>query len=330
MTLPAPHILAAIALGVVLLAELWHLRRVRRLAPLAFTSRRTPVVVWLAVPLRAAGVAAVVWGASMLLDLQPQRVDADPPTNLDEDVARRLLIVLDVSPSMSLDDAGPDAAQTRSGRIGELLLDAVRRLPLGKVRASVVAFYTDGKPVAVDTTDYGVIENILDDLPLDNAFEPGPSELFLGLDSAFDVARDWPHKSTALVIASDGDVVPASGMPRPPASIAETLVVGVGNPASGSFIAGRQSRQDASALRQVARRLGGTYVDGNRLPLPPGILSTLRQEAASNEKPPRGLREWAILAVVAGGGTIALVPLALAILARGPRRFDKVSLAAAP
>ncbi len=63
---------------------------------------------------------------------------------------------------------------------------------------------------------------------------------------------------------SDGDTVPATGMPKMPASIADVLIVGVGDPRQGSFIDGRMSRQDASTLRQIAARLGGIYHDGNQ------------------------------------------------------------------
>ena len=41
---------------------------------------------------------------------------------------------------------------------------------------------------------------------------------------------------------------------------------------AGKFIAGHQSRQDASTLRQVAVRLSGTYHNGNEKHLPTVLL----------------------------------------------------------
>lgn len=54
----------------------------------------------------------------------------------------------------------------------------------------------------------------------------GPSELFKGLEEAFKLAKDCPPDSTTLVVISDGEVAPATGMPQRPASIGEALVVG--------------------------------------------------------------------------------------------------------
>ena len=248
MTLTLANILAAVALVVVLAAELWHARRVRRLGPLAFGADGPPPLWWLSVPLRTLGVASAVWGACVLLALAPQRAGGDEAAAAKEADHRRLLVVLDVSPSMQLADAGPAREATRGTRAGDVMLDVLRRVSLQRCRASVVAFYTDAKPVAVDVTDLAVLENIFRDLPLDQAFEPGPSELFKGLKTAFEQAKDWPKGSATLVVVSDGDVTPAVGMPQKPPAVGEVVVVGVGDPKRGTFIAGRQSRQDAPAL----------------------------------------------------------------------------------
>ena len=324
MTLTLANLLAALALAVVLAAELWHARRVRRLAPLAFGQDGPPPLWWLSVPLRAGGVAAAVWGACVLLALAPQRVGGDDTAAEKEADHRRLLVVLDVSPSMQLSDAGPARDATRGGRAGDVMLDLLRRISLQRCRASVVAFYTDAKPVAVDVTDLTVLENIFRDLPLDQAFEPGPSELFKGLAAAFDLAKDWPKGSTTLVVVTDGDVTPAVGMPQKPPSVGEVTVVGVGDAQRGTFIAGRQSRQDAPALRQVARRLGGTYYDCNLAPLPSNVLSRLGGGFVPKDDHAAGLREIALAGVAAGAAVVALVPIALAFLARLGRGFGNM------
>lgn len=314
----AANLWAGVAGAVALVAELWHARRVRRLGRLTFGDRGTPRLWWLSVPLRVLGIAALVWGAAVLLVLQPKRVDAQ--TTPAEKDFRRLLVVLDVSPSMQLADAGPDRKLRRSRRGGDVVVDLLGRIALGQCKASVVAFYSSAKPVAVDVVDRAVLDNIFRDLPLDQAFEPGPSELFKGLDAAFKLAESWPAKSTTLVVLSDGDVAPATGMPQRPASIGDALVIGVGDTGQGSPIAGRQSRQDASALQQIANRLGGRYANCNVAPLPAAALGMLAQALPERNADAAGLREAAIASVVIGGTAVAIVPIGLSFLAAFCRR----------
>lgn len=320
-------IIFAIAVCVVaLVAELWHARRVRRLARLAFGDRGVPGGWWLSIPLRVAGLTALAWGTATLLALAPRRVDAQTTPN--EKDFRRLLIVLDVSPSMQLADAGQTRDLRRSRRGGDVIIDVLGRIALGQCKASVVAFYSGAKPVAVDVVDVAVLENIFRDLPLDQAFEPGPSELFKGLEEAFKLAKPWPAKSTTLVVLSDGDVVPAAGMPERPASIGEALVVGVGDTGAGSSIAGRQSRQDVSALMQVANRLGGQYVNCNVAPLPGTALKMLTAALPERDDAKPGLRERALACAIGGGATVAAVPVALSLLATTRRRPVRLSTSA--
>src|SRR4029079_6796839 len=98
---------------------------------------------------------------------------------------------------------------------------------------SVVACYNGAKPVVVDTKDLEVVRNIFGELPLQYAFPAGKTDLFSGLTEAAKIAQPWQPKSTLLLLLSDGDTVPATGMPKLPASIAAVLVVGVGDPRAG-------------------------------------------------------------------------------------------------
>ena len=140
----------------------------------------------------------------------------------------------------------------------------LERVPVELYLLSVVACYNGAKPVVVDTKDLEVVRNIFGDLPMHHAFPSGKTDLFSGLAEAAKIAHPWQPRSTLLLMLSDGDTVPATGMPKMPASIADVLIVGVGDPRQGSFIDGRMSRQDASTLRQIAARLGGIYHDGNQ------------------------------------------------------------------
>jgi Ca-activated chloride channel family protein len=147
---------------------------------------------------------------------------------------------------MRLVDAGPDGNQSRMHRARDLMESFFARVPLSGYRLSVVAVYNGAKPVVVDTSDMDVVRNVLGDLPMHYAFPSGDTKLLDGIEEASAVARPWNPKSTVLVLLSDGDTVPATGMPKLPASVDDMLVVGVGDPRAGTFIDGRQSRQDVS------------------------------------------------------------------------------------
>jgi Ca-activated chloride channel family protein len=103
-------------------------------------------------------------------------------------------------------------------------------------------------------------------------------------------------------------------MPQLPASIRNTLVVGVGDPRSGRYIDGHQSRQDASALRQLAGRLRGTYFDANEKHLPSETLRALAQSLPLRDTESKGVREAALTAVACGAALLAGLPVALARL----------------
>ena len=66
-----------------------------------------------------------------------------------------------------------------------------KRVPMEQVRLSLVAVYTDAKPVVVDTKDVDVVRNFLDGLDMYYAFDSGQTELFDGLIEAARIAEDW-------------------------------------------------------------------------------------------------------------------------------------------
>jgi Ca-activated chloride channel family protein len=111
-----------------------------------------------------------------------------------------------------------------------------------------------------------------------------------------------------LILLSDGDTVPATGMPKLPASISDVLVVGVGDPRSGTFIDGRQSRQDSGTLRQIAARLNGTYHDANEKHLPSDLLSRLTVIPRQGAFERLTKRDYALIASGLGASILALLP----------------------
>jgi Ca-activated chloride channel family protein len=290
------------------MAELLHARRSRRLARLAFGPNLRPAP-WarFAPAMRVAAIAALCWGLLTLLVIPPKVHVAE---TIPDNECRHVLIVLDVSPSMRLKDAGPNADQSRIKR-GADVMEFFKRVPVEIYLISVVACYNGAKPVVVDTKDLEVVRNIFGDLPMHYAFPSGKTDLFSGLIEAAKIAHPWQPKSTLLLLLSDGDTVPATGMPKLPASIADVLVVGVGDPRSGSFIDGRMSRQDASTLRQIAARLNGTYHDGNQKHLSSELLSQLTVIPRKTAFEQLTRREYALLACGLGGTVLALLPMLL-------------------
>jgi Ca-activated chloride channel family protein len=157
------------------------------------------------------------------------------------------------------------------------------------------------------------VKNILNDLPLEMAFQPGKTSLIEGVKEAAALAKPWQPGSTTLLIVSDGDTVPNSGMPELPRSISDVLVVGVGSATSGQNIDGHLSRQDASTLRQLATRLRGAYHDVNDRHLPSAQLAALAKALPMRDPEAKGRREFALAAVALGAGVLAGLPAALAL-----------------
>ncbi len=308
--LPIVAALAAVLLAA--LAEWLHARRTRRIAPLAFGPGSAPAAWAQAAPFaRVAALTALAWGLATLLVIEPRRYAIGSGENAFQGEPKHILLALDVSPSMHLVDAGPSKKESRTQRARALMESFFERIPLEEYKVSVVAFYNGAKPVVIDTKDFEVVRNILGDLPLSFAFRAGKTKLFDGLAEAARVAKDWNPRSTVLVVVSDGDTVPATGMPHMPDSIRSVIVCGVGDPQVGKFIDGRHSRQDVPALKQIAARLHGTFHNGNDKQLSSALITdaTGTEEESIFEKLTR--REYALLAIAAGAGLFALLPFLL-------------------
>ena len=313
------HIIIAFAVLVIVgIAEWLHARRVARVARLAFgpsgrASRWTIVVA----PSRTIAAALATWGLMFLVTYDPIEIDRKPA----KIASNHLLVLLDVSPSMQLKDSGAEAQGiSRAKRAGEVVQAVLDRLDMENTRISIVAFYTDALAIVQDTFDKEVIRNALDGLPMYTAFEPGPTDLKKGLVKAFEIARLWPADSATLLIVTDGDV--ATGIPSViPSSIADTIVVGLGDPVKSSDVNGHASRQDTMGLRQLSTRLGGFYHDGNRKHLPSEVVNSLTMIA------PRvggnwSVRDLALLAVGIGCSTLAFIGPLLTLFGR-PRSFAR-------
>lgn len=313
-----------VAVVLAVLAELLHFARVMKAAPLAFGPKRRLLPLAVVTPiLRVASVGAVAWGLAIFASWPPKSHKAKETK---ESEYRHLVLVLDVSPSMQVADAGPDGKQKRAERAADLIQSFFERVQAEQYKTTIIAVYTSAKPVVKDTADREVVRNILTDLPMRHAFKSGETNLFSGLEMAAEVAKPWNPNSAVVLVVTDGDTVPATGMPKMPASIGNNVVmIGVGNPTVGKAIGGHMSRQDASTLRQVATRLNGAYHDGNDKQLSTELVSRVDERATNKQKEDWTAREFAFVAVGVGGGVLVLLPVALTLIGTGwqPGRHPK-------
>lgn len=302
-----------LTLGVVavaLFAEWRHGIRSRRVAHLAFGPRRRPRV-WtrLAPWLRVFGLAAAGWGFLSLWLVVEARIHNQ--AKIEEKDYKHLVLVMDVSPSMNLKDAGPDLKETRRKRASQILESLFSRVPIREFKITVIGVYSDAKPLVQDSTDIEVVRHIIEDMPLWHAFDPGKTKLLEGITLAAKTAAGWNPKSATIVVISDGDTVPPQGMPDLPASVANVVIVGVGDAVAGQFIDGHQSRQDTSTLRQIANRLRGVYHDGNQKHLTAQIIGRMTESNRLDEARPWTRREWALAAIALGALVYSILPILL-------------------
>lgn len=300
-------LLAAIAVAILwVAAESRHVVRIERVARLAFGPSGQPRRWARFAPLyRTAAAGFATWALLTLLVLPPKpHRDGDVPDR----EKRHLMLVVDISPSMYLEDAGPTKTESRRKRAAAVLQSFFSRMPLEAYKLSIVAVYNGAKPVVVDTKDMEVVRHLLAEVPMHYAFEKGSTNLLSGVSTGLEIAAPWQPKSTTLIVVSDGDSLPATGMPRLPASLANVLVVGVGDPQQGKFIGGRTSRQDVSHLQQLATRLGGEFHDANEKHVPSDLVNSITQLAGKSVLDQLTIREYALAAALLSGLVLAGLP----------------------
>lgn len=298
--------LGAFLLG--LLAEWLHARRVARLGRLAFGPDAKPRV-WtrLAPPLRVVAFAGVIWALVVLIAFE----GSSRLRERNAVATRHLMVLLDVSPSMELKDAGEDGTQSRRNRAATLLKSVMERANSEQTRITLACFYSDAMLLCKEVSDRELIWNFADNLPLHIAFKPGKTSLLTSLNTAGNTIKDLPRKSVTFLVLTDGDTVPAGGLKPLPSSVATLLVVGVGSSTRGTFIDGHQSRQDNAQLQQLARRLGGQFHDGNSKQVPSIYLRHLTAPDERADAFQMSLRTLAIITLATGVSLLCLLPLLL-------------------
>lgn len=318
---------AAVTAGLLLLAaDLWHARRIRRAALLAFGPEAGPRA-WtrLAPWMRAAAAGAATWGLLVLLGLDGtvrNREGAARPA-----APRDLVVLLDVSPSMTIHDAGPQGNISRAARAADILRAVLELAPPERVRVTLVAFYSDALPLVVQCADREVVWNFLHKMPLVYAFPHGKTDLLKGLNKAGETARAFAPKNATLLLLSDGDTVSDTGLLPLPPSFAGAVLAGVGDRHRGERIDGHVSRQDETTLRQLARRINGVYWDGNVEAPPAALFRALTGAPSRGALAAWSRRQLALLALGAGTAVFALLP---ALLQRWGARWRVGKAVAAP
>jgi Ca-activated chloride channel family protein len=307
------------------LAEVLHLSRTRRLASLAFGPDESPSFWTILVPvIKPFAAAALCWGLLTLMNYKDNSgKNMAEIEEVDPDEIEHVMVIMDVSPSMYLEDSGEDGVTTRKNRAKVLLESMMERITADNVRYSMVAVFTDSLPVVIDSSDRDVILNILE-LPMDQAFTPGKTNLIKGVERAFEIAKDWKPESCTCVMISDGDATADTGMPTAPKSVKNFLVAGVGS-SRGMFIDGHQSRQDSISLKRIATRLRGNYEDANIKHISTKILGDLAGAQAEEEEK-SGLKEIALLSCGIGAFLLAALPVLLNLFGfnhTGSREFKR-------
>ncbi len=281
------------------------------MARLAFGPTLRPSLLGTIAPFhRVIALTLLTWALATLYFLPP-KAHRSTMKEIEKGERQHIILVLDVSPSMKLRDAGLEHNLSRTQRASAIVQSLLQRVSDEKLFFTIIATYNGAKIVVEQSRDREVLLNVLDGLPMDQVFPAGKTRLFDGLEAATKIARDWPAGSATLLLVTDGDTVPTSGMPRLPKSIGGTLVIGVGDPVKGSFINGRQSRQDVATLRQIANRLGGEYHDGNIK----HILSVMLRRLGTLQMDPGELkltlREYALVTAAISAFFLAIHPLLL-------------------
>lgn len=302
------------AAGLGTFTESLHARRCRRLGRLAFGPDSRPRAWTRLVPAaRVVGLAGAVWALTVLMAFE----GFSRTRERNVAATRHLMVLLDVSPSMEMKDAGESDGDTRRDRAAALLKSVMERVASDRVKISMACFYTDAMLLVKECADREVIWNFADNLPLHLAYRPGKTDLVKSLNSAGDMVKDFPRKSTTLLVLTDGDAVPDTGLKPMPSAVAETIFVGVGDPGRGTFIDGHLSRQDSAALSQLARRLGGHYHNGNTRQVPSEWLRRLTVSEDRSDRVQVSLRVLAIVVLASSAGLLCLLPILLEFFGSG-------------
>lgn len=306
--------LAATGLGA--LGEWLHARRCARIGALAFGPSARARRWTLAAPvLRVIALTALAWSLVTLASFN----NLTRERNRRSMASRHLMVLLDVSPSMLLKDAGERGDQTRNARAAAVLKSVLDRVPGDHVRFSAAGFYTETRPLVTDCRDRELILHLAAGTPFHITYRPGKTDLLKCLNQAGELMKDWERKSTTLLVISDGDSVAPTGLNPMPSSVSQVIFAGVGDPGRGTFIDGHLSRQDTATLSQLSRRLNGSFFECNARQIPSDALAKLNAEEPGAAGWRTDRRTLALILLSSSAALICVLPLLLEYLGSGRR-----------
>ena len=299
------------AAGLAVIGEWLHARRVARIGALAFgPSGRPRLWTRIAPFFRVLAMSGLAWSLVTLLAYNNRARDRDRQSN----ATRHLMVLLDVSPSMFLADAGDGGAETRNARANAVLKSVLDRVPGDNVRFTAAGFYTEARLMVKECRDRELILHLTGGTPFHITYRPGKTDVLKSLNEAGEFMKNWNRKSTTLLVISDGDSVPPTGLKPMPSSVSEVIFAGVGDPGRGTFIDGHLSRQDTANLSQLSRRLGGKFFDCNSRHLPSDVLKKLNSEDPGAAKWRTDRRTAALIVLGASACMLCLLPILLELL----------------
>ncbi len=288
-------------------AEFLHARRIQATAPLLRANQASPAPWTHHLPwIRTVCIALLAGALSILFHASDSTQRGK--NHLRE---RHLIVLLDVSPSMLIRDAGESGSESRAERASRILTELLNRCPGDHLKISLVAFYTEPKPLVQATNDRNVIRYMASELPLHILFKPGKTDLLKSLNLTPKLIPELPYRSASLLVLSDGDAIANTGLNPLPNSFDEALFVGVGRTSGGTFIDDHNSRQDSASLASLARRLRATYLDLNLKPLPLNVLPNLTLPSSSSPLSSDRLVPLAKAVAAISSGVLSLIPIAL-------------------
>jgi len=326
-TLQSYAIWAALAAaGLAALGEWLHAGRIARVASLAFGPGGRARRWTLAAPaIRVIALAGLAWSLLTLISFNNLIRDRDRKSH----ASRHLMVLLDVSPSMLLKDAGESGDMMRTARASAVLKSVLDRVPGDHVRFSAAGFYTETRLLVNECQDRELILHLAGGTPFHITYKPGKTDLLKCLNEAGELMKEWERKSTTLLVISDGDSVPPAGLKPMPSSVSQVIFAGVGDSGRGTFIDGHLSRQDSATLSQLSRRLNGTFYDCNTRQIPSEALAKLNAEEPGAAKWKTDRRLLALITLAVSASLLTLLPLLLEYLGSAwrPRRVATKPLA---
>lgn len=224
---------------------------------------------------RALTVAGLCWSLTFLLltsTLQhPLKIDT--PHGPDDET-QELVLLLDYSPSMLLEDSGEEGLTSRRDRMATVISSVLDRAG-PQVHYTLICFYTRPLPVVQSAYDKAIVRNVLNDLPIERAMSSGKTDLDAAMTKAIEMAQGNRPGSTTLILATDGDTDNPPVVGELPKALKHSLVLGVGDTKVGQAIDGHLSRQDEDLLKDLTEQLKGRYLNINKEQVPSTAISHL-------------------------------------------------------